>query len=516
MSRKLFIVASNGPEAYRLKYAETDAEKFAACLSDIRYGFEIIWPKKKTKYQIWEELENVIKSCAEDDTLICYFAGHGHIPKGKLHIVVDDNDDLDRASWRLSNILVELEENCKAKNKLVILDCCHAGAAETRGIADKYEDIIPESNYAVLAASDRLSTIREYPDLGGSFLTQKICEGLNSEFHNLDRDKDDRITLEDLKNWLQNSNAKYNSTKNPKEKAPLPYLKNGYLKGSFYLTQESFPWKPQMVTSADGNEFVVLPIEPKKDVALCISKYPVTNAQYKQFIEATNGKEPEGRYLPKEADNRIENWSEGFIPWQHEGFNSPHQPVVCVSYYNSVAYLKWLNTLHKPSTGVTQFLPPICLWNFAAFGFETQVDNYIDRSKWKIADIHQNTSSPIEVNRFGGQANSLGISDLFGNVWEFCYGEVTPSYFCGPSFYYSKPKLRGGGFLDNFSADSFTAYLDTSILTQDAFNFKSFDLGFRTACAVPIASLTKEISMRLSYCSPVSDKFWSLVHQQIS
>src|SRR3990170_5164801 len=71
-----------------------------------------------------------------------------------------------------------------------------------------------------------------------------------------------------------------------------------------------------------------------------IGKYPVTNEEYKRFINA-------GGYKNKLWWTRA-GWEwkmERAFPnhWQDSSFNRPNQPVIGVSWYECVAYCKWLS-----------------------------------------------------------------------------------------------------------------------------------------------------------------------------
>src|SRR5574341_828336 len=65
-----------------------------------------------------------------------------------------------------------------------------------------------------------------------------------------------------------------------------------------------------------GEEWKVVYVE-----AFYIDKFPITNLQYKKFIDATGAKEP--------------------FFWNNERFNKPLQHVVGVSCNDAVAYAKW-------------------------------------------------------------------------------------------------------------------------------------------------------------------------------
>lgn len=61
--------------------------------------------------------------------------------------------------------------------------------------------------------------------------------------------------------------------------------------------------------------------------------YPVTNQEYTRFVEATGHRAPKG--------------------WKEERFSHPQQPVVAVSWFEAVAYCKWLSQM----TGKSYRLP---------------------------------------------------------------------------------------------------------------------------------------------------------------
>ncbi|MEO1646546.1 MAG: SUMF1/EgtB/PvdO family nonheme iron enzyme, partial [Chloroflexota bacterium] len=73
-----------------------------------------------------------------------------------------------------------------------------------------------------------------------------------------------------------------------------------------------------------------------------ISKYPITNAQYRKFIEA--GGYTTERWWTKDGWQRKQkdSWTEP-SHWQDSKFNGDTQPVVGVSWYEAVAFCLWLS-----------------------------------------------------------------------------------------------------------------------------------------------------------------------------
>jgi len=125
-----------------------------------------------------------------------------------------------------------------------------------------------------------------------------------------------------------------------------------------------------------------------------MGKYEVTFAEYDQFAEATGKNKPDD-----------EGWGRG------------NRPVVNVSWYDAIAYTEWLSQ----QTGKTYRLPSESEWEYAArAGTNTKY--------WWGNDIGKNRancdgcgsrwdSKTAPVGSFS--ANSFGLYDTVGNVWEW-------------------------------------------------------------------------------------------------
>lgn len=511
MARRAFVMGSNGPKSFgELQYAVRDANQVAKHLKSPRCGFEITKPRRgDDKYDVLRRLENVALACEPDDTFVCYFSGHGELEKGDLYLVWDERQsELLKASINVADVRRYLRDS-PARNKLLILDCCRAGAAgEKAGLGDPVQEFIktkPE-NYVILMASGRLEKAREFDTLQGSFLATKLCEALGRKFAQADRDHDSRISITDLKFWLEESANQHNRLE--KEKVPTPYL-FGEQKGDFFITRDNLQWTPHEIPWPDQNTLVVLPIHPEQNSVLCIGKYLITNSQYKRFIEAVGGKEPVGSYLHNKKKTALglwqeQNWRSGFCPWRDKDFNLPDQPVVCTSYYDALAYCNWVNRKYSGYQGRT-FLPTPRLWDYAAFG--TESPSKVNSGVWlnQSAYIHQKSLSPAAIDDTSSRVNVLGISDMIGNIWEWCFADST-FRSSGSAIFQGKPELRGGGFLDDLSVTA--PFLDSYRLPQGE-NSCRFDLGFRIAARVTIQQLPMEVQERLSICVAGSWYLWS-------
>lgn len=146
-----------------------------------------------------------------------------------------------------------------------------------------------------------------------------------------------------------------------------------------------------------------------------IAKYPLTNAQYKLFIEA--GGYTQDQWWTKaglEARDK-KNWTEPHF-WQDAKLNQPEFPVVGVSWYEAVAYCQWLSNL----TGRTIRLPTEQEWQRAAQGDDTyRVYPYGDTFDKTRCNFRRWSRTFVRQYKIRG-ASPFGVVDMSGNVWEWC------------------------------------------------------------------------------------------------
>lgn len=499
MHKRAFVLGSNGPTSMdRLKYAVDDAKRVARCLRQPKCRFEVdLITEGVEKFSVLQNLERAVEKCNPDDTFVCYFAGHGVLEKGQLYLVWETEDEsLIRVSIQLESILGMLRL-CKASNILLILDCCHAGAAaRMRGTTEtSVTEFIKPDNFLILMASEKLEKVPEIEGMGGSFLAAEIENALGEKFNAADADGDRRLSIDDLVNWLERRAAAVNKIGD--HKIPYPYL-FGQKKGDLFIADLS-EWKPYEFQTADGSTMVVLPTKPERGRALCIGKHPITNAQYKKYLELGTHKEPCGEHFYLDEKNR--GWRGPFSPMEADGFKEDEKPVVCVSYQDSVSYAIWAGHNSFPSSTVWDtvriFLPTPALWDFAAFGTKFPPR---DPTLWlsQSPEIHHDAQFPASIEHNGSRTNRRGVSDLIGNIWEWCRSEVDTGLDLGQiaasSTVLQKAVLRGGSFLDNLS--KIEPFISVGYL-KDGLETKHTDLGFRIAGTIHISALPTNIVLHL-------------------
>ena len=131
-----------------------------------------------------------------------------------------------------------------------------------------------------------------------------------------------------------------------------------------------------------------------------IDKYPVTNAEFKKFLDASH-------YAPADKLNFLRDWKNGTYP---EGWGD--RPVTWVSLEDARAYSKWAG----------KRLPHEWEWQFAAQG--TDGREYPWGSQWQAAnvpapDAERTMRGPDPVDAHPQGASPYGVMDMVGNVWQW-------------------------------------------------------------------------------------------------
>lgn len=173
-----------------------------------------------------------------------------------------------------------------------------------------------------------------------------------------------------------------------------------------------------------------------------LARYPVTNAQYKRFIDA-GGYHPAapwwdaaGRDWLRRDDQATEGLErrqrrryKQHPEWWHAerfGIARPNHPVVGVSWYEAVAFCHWL-TQHQGYNpdGYIYLLPSEAEWEYAARRATRRSypwgDAEPDAERASFNGVYHGTSA---VGCFpAGATPEEGIADLTGNVWEWTRSE---------------------------------------------------------------------------------------------
>ena len=131
-----------------------------------------------------------------------------------------------------------------------------------------------------------------------------------------------------------------------------------------------------------------------------IDKFPITNAKFKRFLDATH-------YAPRDPANFLRDWRNGSYP---QGWDN--RPVTWVSLEDARAYASWAG----------KRLPHEWEWQFAAQGSDGRT--YPWGNDWRPAnvptpDTGRSMRGPDPVDAHPEGANPFGVMDLVGNVWQW-------------------------------------------------------------------------------------------------
>ncbi|NYE60712.1 formylglycine-generating enzyme required for sulfatase activity [Duganella sp. 1224] len=131
-----------------------------------------------------------------------------------------------------------------------------------------------------------------------------------------------------------------------------------------------------------------------------IDRYPVTNAQFKAFLDATH-------YHPADDANFLKHWRHGSYP---DGWGN--KPVTWVSLEDARAYAAWAG----------KRLPREWEWQYAASGGDGRVYPWGDA--WRADAVPRQASGrlvapPDDVDAHPAGASPFGVQDLVGNVWQW-------------------------------------------------------------------------------------------------
>lgn len=191
-----------------------------------------------------------------------------------------------------------------------------------------------------------------------------------------------------------------------------------------------------------------------------MSRYPVTNAQFRAFEQA-GGYETdewwEGLRKPDSAPNH----------WKTES----NRPAERVSWYDAVAYCRWLSV----QTGKAVRLPTEQEWEKAARGTDGREYPWGNEFKPECCNAENKLGETSAVGIYPNGQSPDGLLDMSGNVWEWCLNRYDKPAVIEPDLSGTLRVLRGGSW------DYDGRYCRSAYRGYIASDGRSRDFGFRFA-----------------------------------
>ncbi|MEP7287692.1 MAG: SUMF1/EgtB/PvdO family nonheme iron enzyme [Chloroflexota bacterium] len=248
--------------------------------------------------------------------------------------------------------------------------------------------------------------------------------------------------------------------------------------GRHKISLQPIPTQPLVSTPTRPRSIDLLPqpfawIEiPGKGYS--IAKYPVTNDQFRLFVEAGGYGNPNWWTKVGWAQREEKDWTQPRF-WTDTKWNDKEQPVVGVSWYESVAFCLWLSDV----TDEKIMLPTDDQWQYAAQGDDSRAypwgnDWDCEKCNNSVKPCNSNVTTPVW--QYEGKGDSpFGVVDMAGNVWEWCltdYEDKSNNFDRD-----AKYRVLGGGSWN---------YVLTNLFRCDARFWDTplngnYDIGFRLA-----------------------------------
>jgi Caspase domain len=134
-------------------------------------------------------------TAARDDVLLVYFSGHGKLDQsGRLHLCMQDTESTDLLSSAVSSARIkEFADASHARNVIIVLDCCYAGAFRGGEMGDA---VAGPGRYVLTSCRGTQLANDATVENGTSVFTQHLVDGLLGAA--ADQDQDGYVTFSDL------------------------------------------------------------------------------------------------------------------------------------------------------------------------------------------------------------------------------------------------------------------------------------------------------------------------------
>lgn len=442
------------------------------------FGFEVEHLDNPSKEDIKNKLgfyERDFKKGLKDSTgqLLIFFSGHGANEFQNGFFLAKDSDPSDVENTSLSyNYWRPRIADFKCKHIFVLIDACFSGTfdpnwyTKVRGRQDELSETDKlVLNYQQIKSRIFMTSAGDNPSPMNSSFTKGLSMGLAS----LDGDGilSSLELIAQIKNKCPNAHhGEFEKSTSPlflmfnrhkygvdsdkdgipdnKDKCPNEF---SFISSNGCSSMQLIPGGTFKMGSEDRDD--EKPVTEKQVKSFYLSRYEVTIADFKRFIEETKYKTDADILGGAPAwDGEGWNFVKG-VNWRYrpDGSLRPvteyDHPVSFVSWNDAVSYCKWLSK----QSNQTFRLPTEAEWEYAAgngkkhsrfswgdnlpvgknsgnIADETFGQSFRERPKWDNFNDGFLYTGP--VGSFN--PNEFGLFDMIGNVWEICANLYTTDY----------------------------------------------------------------------------------------
>jgi formylglycine-generating enzyme required for sulfatase activity len=224
--------------------------------------------------------------------------------------------------------------------------------------------------------------------------------------------------------------------------------------------------------------------------SFALGKYDVTRGEYASFVRETGY--PAGDGCGHDGAKWIKQRK---LSWRAPGFRqSDRDPVVCVSWNDANAYVKWLNGKTHPasadSPGFRYRLPSESEWEYAARAGSTSTFWWGDDADSAAGHAWLASNASGRTHEVGLKpANAFGLHDMSGDVWQWTEDCYTDDYRNAPR---DGSAARGDTSclrVDRGSSWFYPAWmLRPATRERNPHLYRDTMLGFRVARDMPVAA----------------------------
>jgi formylglycine-generating enzyme required for sulfatase activity len=194
-----------------------------------------------------------------------------------------------------------------------------------------------------------------------------------------------------------------------------------------------------------------------------ITRYPVSNAQFRQFANDAEDGYHNPEYWPEAI--ALGHWRDGLVwrmhpqyradgnvDWEAKWVGAPHAPgwpadlpnapIMGISWYEARAFIRWLEKRWRRSGKISPTtrldLPSEAEWEKAARGVDGRIypwGNELDENRLNC--FSHLTMAPAPIGCFPNSTSPYGVEGMVGNLWEWTRSIYEPygaSYGCGTNF----------------------------------------------------------------------------------